>query len=243
MKIIPMIVVGMIVLSGLGAVAFSTDVSMKKASTAQSESASVVFSSPPSFSEKDGFVEVTLAGATTFLSEPNRPVLPLYVRTFEIPFGSTNLKVACTPREINTMAVSKEIAPARIAPLSKMKERTAYVKDAQIYGSAAFYPAQWYTTELGAGRNYADIEVVFVKIICSPLRYSPGNSQIIYTNGFDVTLTYQAPLTAPHAAATSDMVVIAPKTFKTTLQPLIDFKNRKGVNTTFMSIEDIFAKY
>lgn len=141
------------------------------------------------------------------------------------------------------MVISKEVIPARIAPLSKMKERTAFVKDASVYGSAVFYPDQWYTTELGAGRNCADTEVVFVKIICYPVRYSPGNNQLIYTNGFDVTMTYNTPMTTVRTAATSDMVVIAPKAFKTTLQPLIDFKNSKGLNTTFKSVEDIFAQY
>ena len=40
-----------------------------------------------------------------------------------------------------------------------------------------------------------------------------------------------------------DMVIIAPAAFETTLQPLIDFKNSKGVATTFKSMEAILAEY
>ncbi|MCX6663858.1 MAG: C25 family cysteine peptidase, partial [Euryarchaeota archaeon] len=40
-----------------------------------------------------------------------------------------------------------------------------------------------------------------------------------------------------------DMVIIAPKSFESKLQPLIDFKNTKGLKTTFKSVEDIFNEY
>ena len=40
-----------------------------------------------------------------------------------------------------------------------------------------------------------------------------------------------------------DMVIIAPAAFETTLQPLIDFKNSKGLTTTFKSMEAILAEY
>lgn len=242
-KIIPLIITGIIVLGGLGAAVLATNISMNKVTIAQTESTSFLFPSQPSLSEKDGFIDVHIDGATTTLSEPNRPALPIFVKTYEIPFGSTNIKVVCTPKEITTMTISQEVTPTCITPLSNIGKQTAFVKDASIYGSKALYPDKWYITDLGAGRNYADKEVVFVKIVCYPVRYSPGNNQLTYTTGFDVTLSYIAPATTPHTIATSDMVVIAPKAFQTTLQPLINLKNSKGVNTTFKSIEDIFAQY
>jgi hypothetical protein len=39
------------------------------------------------------------------------------------------------------------------------------------------------------------------------------------------------------------MVVIAPASFESTLQPLIDFKNGKGIATTFKSMESILSEY
>jgi len=239
-KIITILIGAIIVLGGLGAAAVSTESTIKRMSTTHSVSTSVFFPSPPSLSEKQGFLEVGFDGATTRLAEPERPVLPIYVHTYEIPFGSKDIQVVCTPRDTSTMPLSKEVIPTRVSPLSTMKERTAFVKDATVYGSAAMYPSSWYTTELGAGRNTLGQGVVFVKVICYPVRYSPVESQLTFTSGFDVTLSYDATAATPHTAATSDLVVIAPKAFQTTLQPLIDFKNSKGLRTTFMSIEDIF---
>jgi hypothetical protein len=243
-KFIPIIIVGILVLSGLGAAAFSTNVSKKPTTIEKIESTSVLFSSQPTQREKDGFVEIEINGATTQLSEPNKPVLPIYVKSYQIPFGSTNIQVICNPKDIGTMTLTKEIVPARIAPLSKMSERTAYVKDSSVYGSAAFYPDTWFSSDLGAGRNQNDQEVTFVKVVCYPVRYSPANNQISYAGGFDITVKYDTSATPPKMlGATYDMVVIAPKTFNSSLQPLIAEKNTKGVKTIFKSVEDILNEY
>jgi hypothetical protein len=232
------------VLSGLGAAAFTPNVSLKSSMILKNESSSVLFSSQPTQLEKDGFVELEMNGATTQLQEPNKPVLPIYVKTYEIPFGSTNIQVTCNPSDIGTMSLTKEVMPARIAPLSELSKNMAYVKDSSVYGSVAFYPASWSSYDLGAGRNENDQQVTFVKVVCYPVRYSPLSNQVDYTGGFEINVKYTAPTTQPKTLDTSyDMVIIAPAAFETTLQPLIDFKNSKGMATTFKSMEDILTEY
>ena len=243
-KILTIAIIGVLILSGLGAAAFSTNVSIKQTTNIKNESTSVLFSSQPTQLEKDGFVQIEMNGATTQLLEPNKPVLPIYVKTYQIPFGSTNIQVTCSPKDIGTMTLTKEVIPARIAPLSKMSESTEYMKDSSVYGSAAFYPSNWYSYDLGAGRNENDQQMTFVKVVCYPVRYSPVHNQVEYADGFEINMNYDAPATPPKTFDTSyDMVIIAPAAFETTLQPLIDFKNSKGVATTFKSMEDILTEY
>jgi hypothetical protein len=142
------------------------------------------------------------------------------------------------------MQLSKEIMPARIAPLSKMSElKKTSVKDESVYGSTEFYPSSWYSYDLGAGRDFDDKQVIFAKVMCYPVRYSPATSTVDYATGFDITVTYDAPVTTTNALNTCDMVVIAPAAFEAKLQPLIDDKINHGVNTTFKSMEDIYAQY
>ncbi len=97
-KFIPIVIVGILVLSGLGAAAFTTNVSMKQTINLKTESTTVLFSSQPMLSEKDGFVQIQLDGATTQLLDQNKPVLPIYVRTYQIPFRSTDIQVAVLRR-------------------------------------------------------------------------------------------------------------------------------------------------
>ncbi len=243
-KLIPILIVGILVLSGLGAAAFTPNIVLKQATIRIDESASVYFSSQPVLSEKDGFVEIQITGATTELLDFNKPILPIYVKTLQIPFGSSDIEVICTPQNIETMTLPAEVIPARIAPLSQLSEQTEYVKDPAVYGSAAFYPDTWSSFSLGAGRNENNQQVTFVKVVCYPVRYSPLNIEITYTDGFNVELQYTEPNTKPRSTvADVDMVIIAPAKFESALQPLIDHKNDKGVVTMFKSMEDILNEY
>jgi len=236
-------IIGVLMLSGFSTGMFATDASQSSPLLTTTHSASVRFSSPPTLVETDGFVRIELNGATTNLLEANKPVVPITVQTFEIPFGSTNIQVTCEHHKIRTLTLTQEIIPAYIAPLSKMNQNPEYVKDPAVYQSTQFYPGTWYATDLGAGRNQQDQQVTFVKVICYPIRYAPAHNQLMYTDGFDITLTYTAPTTPKTATTEYDMVIIAPAQFEATLQPLIDFKNTKGVATIFKSMEDILGEY
>jgi hypothetical protein len=242
-KFIPIVIVGIVVLSGLGAAAFSTNLSMKKTTVQKSESASILFSSRPTLVEKDGFVKIEINGATTHSIDPNKPVLPIFVKTYRLPWGSKNIQITCTLKDISTMQLTKQIMPARVAPLSKPEELKTIVPDESVYSSSAYYPDTWYTTDLGAGRDYNDQEVIFAKIICYPVRYSPATNIVEYANGFDVTMTYDEPIAPQKTLDTTDMVIIAPAAFEAKIQPLIDHKNAKGVSTIFKSVEDILSQY
>ena len=200
--------------------------------------------SEPTVVENDGFVEIHIDGTTTQLLEPNRPIVPIYVKTYQIPFRSTNIQVVCTPKNIRTMHLSREIVPARIVSLSEASEQTAYVTDPSVYGSAEFYPSTWSHYDLGAGRNENDVQVTFVKVVCYPVRYSPLNNQIEYAAGFDILVSYQKPNT-PQKTSTDeyDLLIIAPAKFQSSLLPLIEHKTSKGVVTKFASVEDILAAY
>jgi hypothetical protein len=243
-KLLSIVIIGIVVLSGLSAAAFQPYDAMKTPTCRTDASTSVRFPSPPTMSEKDGFVELHLDGATTFLLESTRPVLPVYVKTYQIPFGSTNIQVTCTEQYINTLQLTQEVLPAWIAPLSTSVEQPSYEKDPVVYGSAAFYPATWFSYDLGAGRNEQEEQVTFVKVICYPIRYSPQNNTLEYTEGFDIQLTYEPPA-PPLQSSTEDydLVIIAPEKFSAPIQSLVEFKNGKGIQTKFKSVEAIIAEY
>jgi hypothetical protein len=237
------IILGLLAFGGYGATAFEPNNSIEKPMIAKNNSMSLQFSSKPMILEREESVKIEINGATSQLIEPNKPVLPISIKTYQLPIGSKNIKVTCTPKDIGTMTLTKKVMSARIAPLSKMKEIRTSVKDKSIYNSSAFYPSKWYSYDLSAGRDYNGKEAIFVKVVFYPVRYSPVNNQVDYTTRFDVAVTYDAPLAAPQTLDAYDMVIIAPKSFESRLQPLIDFKNTKGLKTTFKSVEDIFNEY
>lgn len=242
-KIISIFIIGLLVFGGCGAAAFEPDSSLEKTMIAKNNSTSLQFSSKPMILEREESVKIEINGMTSQIMEPNKPVLPLFIKTYQLPFGSKNIKVTCTPKDISTMTLSKKVMAARIAPLSKMDQIKTSVQDLSVYNSTTFYPDSWFRYNVGAGRDKNDNKIIFVKIVCYLVRYSPANNQVEYAASFDVELTYESPLTTPQTLDAYDMVIIAPKSFESKLQPLIDFKNTKGLKTTFKAVEDILDEY
>lgn len=242
-RIMALSVLGLLILSGCTAIAFDAGHPLENTMITKNATLSIQFSSRPLLREQKESITLELDGMTSQLKEPNKPLLPLFTHTYQLPFGSANITITCTPKEINTIMLTKKILPSRLTPLSKTTQNQTYQLDSTVYDSALFYPNSWYRCDIGAGRDQNHTQVTFVKIICYPVRYSPATDQIMHASSFDVTLTYETPLQTTQTTETYDMVIIAPKSFKTTLTPLLDFKNSKGLNTTFKSIEDILEQY
>jgi len=199
--------------------------------------------SPPTILEKTDTIAITLKEMTTQLREPNKPVLPIIIKTYQIPLGSQNITITCTPVGLHTMILSKKIMPARIAPLSKIRFLPTNTTTDPVYENISFYPDEWFHTTISTGRDTFTQKTTHVKIICYPIRYSPAANQITYASSFNITMTYQQPRIISQTNTTYDMVIITPTAFTTILQPLITFKNSKGLNTTLKTVEEILATY
>ena len=242
-KILTLCLVCIFITSGWGAVAEEIADSPESIRIAKHSTISIPCSTPPVIIEQAESIIITLQGMTTQLREPNKPVLPIIVKTFRIPYGSQNIQVTCTPHTITTMILPKKIMAARITPLSKINARQIAVPDDSIYNSTVFYPKNWYHCTIGSGYDTNRDRIITVKVVCYPVRYSPANNQIEYTTSFDLGVTYEEPVTTADLNETYDLVIIAPAAFQARLQPLIDFKNTKGLRTTYKAVEDILDQY
>jgi hypothetical protein len=242
-KIIAISFLGFFLASGWAAATSEPKDSMENTMILKNTTLSLQCSSQPVILERAESVVIKIKEMTSQLIEPNKPVLPIIVKTYQVPYGSKNIKVTCLPNDINTLVLSKKIRAACIAPLSKISDITTNTRDDSIYNSTLFYPKSWYRYTIGAGCDTNGDEIIFIKIVCYPVRYSPANNQIEYPTSFDIQVTYEEPLTTAQTNETYDLVIIAPKTFKSKLQPLIDFKNSKGLKTTFKTVEDILNQY
>lgn len=242
-KIIAIYLLVLFIISGWTSVASESENPLEKTMVVTNKTLSLQCSSQPIILEQAESIIIELKEMTSQLIQPNKPVLPIIVKTYQIPYGSKNIQVTCTPQDINTMVLTKKIMAAYIAPLSKISGIKTSVKDGGIYNRTLFYPNSWYRYTIGAGCDSNGNEIISIKIVCYPVRYSPANNQIEYTTSFDIGLTYEAPFTTIQTNETYDMVIIAPESFKSKLQPLIDFKNSKGLKTTFKAVEEILETY
>jgi len=96
-------VVGILVLSGLGAVAIQNDDS-------NIEQLSISFSQPILKNEEQ-YITVNVNEANSFLMSQGKPMLPSYEQSFKYPFGTKIKSVTVTPKNIQEITLIKKVTP------------------------------------------------------------------------------------------------------------------------------------
>jgi hypothetical protein len=181
------------------------------------------------------YLNVQIPGAG-YLLQTGKPMLPVIRKTITLPAGAvvTSVKVQC--QHIQLEDVTKQIQPCPAPALSLSSE------DESIYHADALYPSSWYDITTTAGREGKE-HVLSCTVSCYPVRYSPASSQVVICDGFDISLSYDVPVSPCFTADEYDLVIIAPSAFSAELQPLVEHKNNIGMRTILKTTEEIYATY
>ncbi|MCK4225039.1 MAG: peptidase C25 [candidate division Zixibacteria bacterium] len=232
------IIVGILVLSWLGAVAMTDDTTYY----AKNIEESIVISEPV-IEETDQYVTVGLKETASSLSKAGEPVLPVVTKVFILPFGSKISHVDVNFSETSEIVLSRQVQPGpQPIPKTGMRAPREQVQNDEIYESVELYPASSFSYTVGAGIK-GDERIIFLKVHCYPVRYSPGLNILSYSESVDIRVSYDEPVVPISFPDDYDMVIIAPSMFSEELQPLIDHKNSRGVQTILKTTEEIYAEY
>ncbi len=229
-KILPLLVVGIFVLSGLCAVAVSNDETELKQT-------SVVFSQPVLQSENE-YLTVSIDETNTFLMEQGKPMLPSYVETFAFEFGAKIKSVTCTPTNIETQTISKDIMPTPQAVILGQKA-TTNVKVPIKYAPEP-YPVNWFEYDVSSGMYNRERSVI-VEVQVNPIKYYPQEKIIEYIDGVDIKIEYESPSQQSSSRDEYQLIVIGPDEFSDELAPLITHKNGIGVTAKFVGLSEVYS--
>jgi hypothetical protein len=203
----------------------------------------LIIFSEPDIKEGNQFITLNIKETNSYLIEPGKPILPIYVKIFKFPFGTKIKSVECKPLEINQKVISKEVQPSsEPLPLIDIDTRPAeefIIKDKQVYNSMDFFPNNWYDYRVGCGLDGTS-HVVYLRIKFYPVRYSPIQNIIQYANAVDIKLEYLEPKNQPIFTDEYDMVIITPSEFSEKFQPLVDYKNDSGIVTKLVTLDEIY---
>jgi hypothetical protein len=240
MKILPLVIVGVLIVGGIGAVAIPKDEAV------QFEQQTVVSFSRPYIEDKGDYVSVELAESKAFITEPGRPLLPMYVNVFELPFGAQNIQVSCTIQGLHIEDLSKKVVPTS-QPIPRtvnaLVNRYETVIDASVYSQSGLYPDAWYGVRIGCGLNSAHEHVTHVAVQVYPIRYCPVLDELYSIDSAELTVSYEMPVEPLIFGDSYDMVIIAPRKFARSLTRLIDHKNHYEMPTMLKNVEDIYNEY
>ena len=248
-KISSIIIIGFLLLNALGAAAYSS-MTMNRQQSLKSTTRSVTLSNLLlSSAESDEYITVELKGISTYLSSPGKPRLPKLVQTIELPFGATHINVDVFMNTIATEELTKQVKPApALLPLTvydtKVAKQGIPLKDTGVYESNEAFPDKNFDVTIGCGLNEQNEHVTFVTVSLYPIQYYPAQNKITKSSFADISVSYETPNVNPFPqTADHDMVIIAPETFSSALQPLIDHKINFGLDTILKTTEEIYDEY
>jgi len=232
-KILSVLVIGIFVLSGLGAVT---------GSESEKEITEKIYFSNPILQEKDEFINVDVSEAITHTYGNGEPYLPFVNRVYAFPFGTTIDNVEVTFSDIQEIQLTKKITPAptihTFASGNTITiEETDYEK---LYNEIEIYPQERFGYRVGAGLNSGERKIILT-VTVYPIQYNPGENTLYYSSDATINVKYTLPETPVIFPDEYDFLIIAPEQFNSALQPLVDHKNNlvPPVNTVLVDYEDV----
>lgn len=241
-KVSIIFVIGMLLLSGIGAVALQVKIEPKSYLNKYSES--ITFSEPI-FVYKNDLLFINLKEANSNLQQTDEPILPIINKKYIFPFGTKVKDIQITFSEIKEYSLSKKIAsaPYPVTTIDGIEAITESSKENEaIYSSNKMYPAEQYKYSFHAGLEGTN-HVVILNLQFFPIQYNPVENLIYSAGILNIDVTYELPKTPVVFPDVYDMVIIAPEKFSSDLQPLINHKNSYGVQTTLKTTESIYSEF
>jgi hypothetical protein len=242
-KIIPILVIGVLVLSGVGTGAYF--IQKTPTQKLQTKSNTMLFSVPIITENKQGYLTIALKESNAALQNTGEPILPILNKKYTFPFGTTITNVQVTFSGNKQYNLSKKIAPTP-APVTLLngKEITGGIEKENevMYTSQNLYPEQPYTYSLHAGLEQKN-HVIILSLQCYPIRYLATENLLYAAGAVSINVTYEFPEKPVVFTDKYDMVIIAPEKFSKDLQPLIDHKNSHGIRTILKTTESIYTEF
>ncbi len=235
-KVIPILIIGVLLLSGIGAVAI-TEVDEKI-----SKYNNFVLSEPI-FEEIDDYINVNLKEATSTNMETGKPMLPVVTKMYTYPLGTIVNNVKVEFSGMKEYVLSKKIMPApEPAPLSytASNQVSENVLDETVYLSNSLYPEERYTVRRAVGLDGEEI-VLYLIVRCYPVQYSPTKDTIYASEKIDIKVEYQPPDKPVVFPDVYDMVIITAEKYQAKAQELADHKNTLEIETTVKTVESILS--
>ena len=238
-KIVPILVVGIMVLSGLGAVANQEQ--DENNSMLKSERLQIA---EPTFTEQDEFTTIDLEQSETYMSYTGEPMLPVISKTFSFPVG-TQINDVNIDIEWEQYQLDRKVTPVPLIIPTSVEIDPAKLEEQKInenvYSSTELYPAEAYKVKYGVGIE--DMEhVIFINVKCFP-QYSPANDQVNIPKNIDINVEYETAETPTLAEEQFDLIIITHDVFEDELQPLVDHKESIGLKTIMVTVDEIYAEY
>jgi len=187
------------------------------------------------------YVIIRLNEADLNRMDPGKPVLPVNLSIFELPFGSKILDLEYKHSTPIIYNLTRKIAFGSMPVIDNMNPyQPKTTMDTGVYENSDQYPSDWIFHHTGGGLSYG-IHKTFSVLRVYPVVYFPLDDQIQFIKNITVNISYMEPET-PLLDENSiyDLLIIAPSNFIKHLEPLVEHKNNYGISTILVSMDKVY---
>jgi hypothetical protein len=167
-------------------------------------------------------------------------MIPTITRVYTLPFKSEIINVNVNYNGKNEILLSKYIKPAKKP--TPIGSDVSIEKNDEIYGKTDLYPRERFSFRTGTGISNKE-HVLFLTVQCYPLLYNPSENILFYCNSLEIDITYDEGKYKNTVGTNSDMVVISPKKFSSSINKFIDHKNSHGISSYFKDADEIYNEF
>ena len=244
-KIWSILIVGILFLSGASVLGVDNEQVDKIHVFKISENCEVSSISVEYYSEE--YVSLEIAGVSSYLKQPGKPVLPKITKKYELPFGAKNIEVNVIKGKQESCFINDMIRPASFVYTKGCDVTCDIVEqsfDVSAYNSFERYPSSHFSYSYGCGLNEKNDHVTHLVVEIYPVSYVPAEDKVYSFEEFNVQVDFDDPDNdAFPEIAEFDLVIIAPEKFSDELQDLVVHKNDFGVQTFLKTTEDIYDEF
>lgn len=192
-------------------------------------------------SDSDEFITVTCSDASSSVSLVGDPKLPIISRVFTLPLGSTIDDIYVCYQDPYQIHLAKKIIPS--VPVqyisTEIQEPISTLEmNMLVYDTEEIFPATPWSYRTGAGL-LGEEHVIYVTVFLYPVTYEPLLDMItIYTQA-SLSITYNSPRNPLVFDDVYDLLIITPEQYASLVQPLVDAKQAKDIQTKLTTLEEI----
>jgi len=234
-KIIPIIIVGIFVLSGLGAVAGT-----------ESEEKNFISEkfviSQPTIRESENYISLELSEANSNYWNEGKPEMPAISKVYTFPFGTIIDDVDVTFADFTEKVLSKPINPTPETYSVSINVVNNYEPSKEIVTNydIEVYPEKRfdYTTSAGIVDG---VNVIILSVTLLPDQYYPQQNIVSHAGEATINIKYTPPVKPITFGDAYDMLIITPAQFKSALQRLVDHKANLNppISTKLVTLDEI----
>jgi hypothetical protein len=233
-KILPLFVVGILTLGGIGAFAGSFN-------EKQNFEQTIIQFSDISIEEDNNYATINLPEKTTYTWETNKPMLPVYKKVYTYPFGTKIDSVSVKLTNTINYEITMPIEPAKESLMRNIQASHKVIdnKNSISYSEIDIYPDQQFSYRTGAGLKNLD-HVTILTVYIYPVQYNPSKNMVYFSKTATIDISYSQTEEVTDFPDEYDFLIITYDKFESALQPLVELKIQNEIDTKLVTLEEVY---